>query len=257
MARADQADIVTLDGVWVTYNGTTALEDVNLSVKQEDFVGIIGPNGGGKSTLMKTILGLQAPTRGSVLVSGRPPEKARKAIGYVPQLRNYDWAFPINVWDLVSMGLYGGRGLFRRYRREDRERVAEALEAAGISDLCNRQIGALSGGQQQRAFVARALVGDPGLLLLDEAMSGVDAATRTEFYELLTELNHRATIVMVSHDISAVSAYAKTLACLNRRLYYHGTRELPLEDIEATYGCPVEMIAHGMPHRVLHEHQLE
>jgi len=247
-------EIVTLDGVWVSYNGTTALEDVNLSVKRRDFIGIIGPNGGGKSTLMKTILGLQAPTRGTVLVNGLPPERTRRQIGYVPQLKNYDWAFPINVWDLVSMGRYGRRGIFRRYRREDRQTVAKALETVGMSDLRDRQLGALSGGQQQRAFVARALVGDPRLLLLDEAMSGVDANAHTEFYELLGALNEEVTIVMVSHDISAVASYAKTLACLNRRLYYHGTREIPPEDVEATYGCPVAMIAHGIPHRVLSEH---
>lgn len=248
-------EIVKLEGVWVYYDGTPALEAVDLSVAERDFLGVIGPNGGGKSTLLRAMLGLVRPARGRVLLGGVPPEKGRRIVGYVPQLKDLDWAFPISVWDVVRMGRYRRRGLFRRYNREDAHATQQALERMGISHLRDRQIGALSGGQRQRVFIARALVGEPALLLLDEPLTGVDATTRTEFYEVLNELNRSLTIIMASHDISAVAAYAKTVACLNRRLYYHGSKEIPPEDIEATYGCPVAMIAHGIPHRVLQEHQ--
>jgi zinc transport system ATP-binding protein len=247
-------DVVKLEDVSVSYDGTLALEGINLSVEHGDFLGVIGPNGGGKSTLLKVIIGLVEPIRGKVLVEGQPPRRGHQIIGYVPQLRNFDWAFPINVQDVVRMGRYRKRGLFRRYGQADREATERVLESVEILALKDRQIGSLSGGQQQRVFVARALVGEPELLLLDEAMSGVDANTRTEFYELLKELNKRVTIVMASHDISAVAAYAGKIACLNRKLYYHGSKEIPPEDLEATYGCPVAMIAHGIPHRVLQEH---
>lgn len=251
----DRKDVLTLEDVWVHYDGTLALEGVNIAVEYGDFLGIIGPNGGGKTTFLKAVLGLVKPSRGRVLVDGASPEKGRRIVGYVPQLKDFDWDFPISVWDMVSMGRYRKKGLFRMFDKGDRRATERALETVGISHLRHRQIGTLSGGQQQRAFAARALVGEPKLLLLDEAMSGVDASTRTEFYELLRELNRDATIVMVSHDISAVSAYAEKIACLNRRLYYHGSREIPREELEATYGCPIEMIAHGVPHRVLQEHQ--
>ena len=239
-------DVVRMEDVWVRYDGVPALEAVDLSVKYGDFLGIIGPNGGGKSTFLKVILGLVKPGRGNVLLDGVSPQKGRRIVGYVPQLRNLDWAFPISVWDVVRMGRYRKQGLFHRYNEKDTQATEQVLEKTGLSHLKDRQIGALSGGQQQRAFIARALVGEPKLLLLDEPMTGVDANSRTEFHELLTELNKNASIVMVSHDISAVTIYATKLACLNRRLYYHGSRELLDEDIEAAYGCPVGMITQGM-----------
>jgi zinc transport system ATP-binding protein len=245
---------VRLDNVWAHYDGTLALEDVNLSVLRGDFLGIIGPNGGGKSTLLKVILGLVTPSRGKVLVDNAPPSKNRRTAGYVPQMRNYDWAFPISVWEVVSMGRYSKHGILRYFNKDDSAAVERALDKVGMLPFKHRQVGALSGGQQQRAFIARALVGAPKLMLLDEAMSGVDATTRTEFYEMLNELRKDTTIIIVSHDMSVVSAYADKIACLNRRLYYHGSKEIPPEDLEATYGCPVAMIAHGIPHRVLQEH---
>jgi zinc transport system ATP-binding protein len=153
------------------------------------------------------------------------------------------------------MGCSGTTGLLKRYSRQDRERTREALEIVGMLPYQDHQIGRLSGGEQQRAFIARALVGRPKLLLLDEPTASVDSALQTGFYELLVKLKDEMTIIMVSHDISAVSVYVDKIACLNRELFYHGSKELEPEVLEATYKCPVQLIAHGtIPHRVLKEH---
>ena len=248
-------EVVKLEGVWVQYNGVPILEGINLAIEQDDFLGIIGPNGGGKTTLLKVILGLISPSRGKVSVLGKPPEKSRSNIGYVPQHNLFDRDFPINVWDVVLMGRYGKSGLFRRYSSEDRRATQDALQTVGMLDYKDRQMGKLSGGELQRIFIARALVAEPRLLLLDEPTASVDPAMQTEFYELLEKLKKQMAIVLVSHDISAVSIYVDKLACLNRQLHYHGSKEITPEILEATYKCPVQMIAHGfVPHRVLKEH---
>jgi zinc transport system ATP-binding protein len=248
-------EVVKLEGVWVQYNGVPILEGINLAIEQDDFLGIIGPNGGGKTTLLKVILGLISPSHGKVSVLGKPPEKSRSNIGYVPQHNLFDRDFPINVWDVVLMGRYGKSGLFRRYSSEDRRATQDALQTVGMLDYKDRQMGKLSGGELQRIFIARALVAEPKLLLLDEPTASVDPAMQTEFYELLEKLKKQMAIVLVSHDISAVSIYVDKLACLNRQLHYHGSKEITPEILEATYKCPVQMIAHGLvPHRVLKEH---
>jgi len=248
------SSVASLNNVWVNYNGFTALEDVSLSIEEQDFVGIIGPNGGGKSTLLKTMLGLIEPSRGNVEILGMAPRKASRQVGYVAQFQNFDRHFPINVWEVVLMGRLGHAGLLKGYSTQDRDAAREALEKVEMAGCKNRHISQLSGGQQQRVLIARALATRPKLLLLDEPMSNVDSAMQKGFYELLSELNRQMAIVMVSHDISAVSQYVKKVACLNRKLYYHGTGQLTTEDLEATYQCPVELIAHGAPHRVLKDH---
>ena len=182
------------------------------------------------------------------------PEAARCRVGYLPQKSLFDQRFPIRALEVVLMGRRGRMGLLDRYSSEDREAALSALKEVGMLDLKDREIGALSGGQQQRVFVARALVSEPELLLLDEPATGIDSARRREFYELLGDLNEKMTIIMVSHDISAVSTYVKKIACVSRRLFYHSSKELFAEEIEEAYQCPVEMIAHGIPHRVLREH---
>ena len=248
-------EVVRLEGVWVQYNGVPILEGINLAIEQDDFLGIIGPNGGGKTTLLKIILGLISPSRGKVSVLGKPPEKSRSKIGYVPQHNLFDRDFPISVGDVVLMGRYGKSGLFRRYSSEDRRATQDALQTVGMLDYKERQMGKLSGGELQRIFIARALVAEPKLLLLDEPTASVDPAMQTEFYELLEKLKKQMAIVLVSHDISAISIYVDKLACLNRQLHYHGSKEITPEILEATYKCPVQMIAHGLvPHRVLKEH---
>lgn len=246
--------VVKLDDVWVHYDRVPALEGVNLSINQDDFLGIIGPNGGGKTTLLKIILGLVKPSQGKVRLLGSTPERGRKFVGYVPQYSLFDRDFPISVWDVVLMGRLGQAGLFKRYSEEDRRAAVQALQRVEMLEFKDRQIGKLSGGQQQRVLIARALVTKPKLLLLDEPMASVDTPMRTGFYELLERLKHEMAIVLVSHDISAVSIYVNKIACLNRRLFYHNSKEISAEELELVYQCPVELVAHGIPHRVLKEH---
>ena len=248
--------IVSIRDLWVRQGGHVVLEDINLELSAGDFLGLIGPNGGGKSTLLKVMLGLIKPDRGEIAIFGLPPASARSLIGYVPQKTVFDHSFPVKVQDVVLMGRYSRIGLLHRYGRQDRNSALEALKAVGMADRAEREIGSLSGGEQQRVFVARSLVSDPELLLLDEPTAGVDSAQQTEFYELLSHLNSDLgkAVVLVSHDVTAISTYVGKIACLNQRLYYHGSREISNEDIEKAYGCPVEMIAHGTPHRVLRKH---
>lgn len=246
---------VSIKEVWVYRNRHPALENICLDLEKGDFLGLIGPNGGGKTTLIQVMLGLLKPSRGEVRILDREPEQARRSIGYLPQKTFFDRSFPVTALEVVLMGRFSKAGLFRRYSLPDREAALRALEAVGLKDRACRQMGSLSGGEQQRVLVARSLVSEPQLLLLDEPTAGVDAAQQTEFYELLSRLNGRGmTIVLVSHDISAVSTYVNKIACLNQRLYYHGSKELAAEEVEKAYGCPVDVIAHGTPHRVLREH---
>ena len=248
-------EIVKLEDVWLYFDNMPVLEGINLSIKDRDFLGIIGPNGGGKTCLLKLILGLLKPSRGEITVFGHTPERGRKFVGYVPQYSLFDRDFPINVLDVVLMGRVGQMKRFRRYSEEDKKLAYDALETVEMLDYRDSQIGQLSGGQQQRVFIARALVTEPKMLLLDEPMASVDSPMQTELYELFEKLRQQMAIVLVSHDISAVSIYVDKIACLNRKLFYHDSKELTAEDLEESYLCPVEIIAHGVPHRVLKEHR--
>jgi zinc transport system ATP-binding protein len=245
--------LIALDGVWVQYNETIILEDITFSVAPGDFVAILGPNGSGKTTLLKVMLGLTRPSRGTVSVFGKSPVEGRRLVGYMPQKMVFDVSFPINVFDVVLMGRY--RGLFCRYTPEDREAAEEALRVVGMHGYMGRQIGRLSGGQQQRVFVARAIAKQPRLLLLDEPMASVDSEMQKSFYELLGELKHRMAIVMVTHDIGVVSEKVDKVACFNRRLFFHGPVAEGLERLGEVYECPIELLAHGVPHRVLGRHE--
>jgi len=250
-----KAEVVKLEDIWVDINGTPVLEGINLTIEENDFLGIIGPNGGGKTTLLKVILGLISPARGKVTVLGNPPQRSRHLIGYVRQQNLFDRDFPINVWNVVLMGRFSQRGLLRQYNKHDKTIARNALQTVGMLHCVDRQMGRLSGGEQQRVLIARTLVSEPEILLLDEPTASVDPAMQTEFYELLEQLKQRMAIVLVSHDISAVSVYVDKIACLNHRLFHHGSKEVEAEVLEATYKCPVQMIAHGtIPHRVLREH---
>ena len=251
----EESLILELKDIWVSIHGTSVLEGINLSMKRGDFMGVIGPNGGGKTTLLKVILGLITPSRGEVLVFGKHPNEVRKMIGYVPQHTLFDMDFPVSVLDVVLMGRYGKTGLFRRYNEADKQAAATALKTVGMLMHKDNKIGELSGGEMQRVFIARALVTEPELLLLDEPTASVDQAMQTEFYEILEDLKQRMAIILVSHDIGAVSVYVNEIACLNRQLFYHGSTEIDADVLEATYKCPVQMITHGtVPHRVLKEH---
>lgn len=249
------APVLELSDVSVAFRGRPVLESVSLEVAAGDYLAILGPNGSGKTTLLKTILGLVRPQRGRVRVLGSAPDLARGRVGYVPQRVAFDLDFPIRVLDVVLMGRLARRPAGGRFSPEDRDAALGALEQVELADLAQRPVGALSGGQLQRVLIARALALEPALLLLDEPHAGLDERIGRSVWELLEELSPRVTIVLVSHDIGAISRYVRSVACLNRRLHAHPTRELTPEILEATYGCPVELLAHGHPHRVLGAHE--
>ena len=240
----------------VFYGEDCALRDVNLQVEEREFLAIIGPNCGGKTTMLKSILGLVQPDSGEIRIFGRSGESARRSIGYVPQFSRFDRKFPISVEEVVLIGRLSGRSAwFSRFSRQDRQLVDSLLERLEIADLKHRQIGQLSGGQLQRVLIARALAVEPQILVLDEPTASVDSASKTRIYDLLKELNQEMTILIVTHDLSAVSSNIDKIACLNQQLFYHGRTELEAGLVEKVYGCPVDLIAHGVPHRVLRGHE--
>jgi zinc transport system ATP-binding protein len=238
------------------YNDEIVLRDINLTVEPDDFIGLIGPNGGGKTTLLKVILGLVPPKRGTVRVMGMSPEKGRRYIGYVPQFTYFDSDFPIRVRDVVRMGRLGPKHLFKPYSAEDDTIVEKCLKWVDLSDLQNRSLSELSGGQRQRVYIARALASEPEILLLDEPTISVDVEASTHIYELLHNINLQGvTILLISHDLNVISSYVKTIGCLNRTLHYHGEKQITPDMLKDGYNCPVDLIAHGLPHRVLAEHE--
>jgi zinc transport system ATP-binding protein len=247
--------IIEIDDVWFSINGHPVLRGVNLVVPRGDFLVIIGPNGGGKTTLLKLMLGLFRPDRGTVRVFGQMPEKAAHRIGYVPQNVHINKTFPVSVFDVVLMGrLRTGKG-WSRHTRQDRLAAREAMEQMGVWEYRDRRIGELSGGQLQRVFIARALVTGPDALFLDEAMASIDVHSRSEFYNALKGLNRTVTIVAVSHDLMILSSHVKSVACVNRELHHHNSGEITQEMLDSVYQCPVDLVAHGIPHRVLRRHE--
>ena len=246
--------IIEIKNLRFSFNRHPVLVDVNLTVFFGDFLAILGPNGGGKSTLLKLMLGLLKPERGTIHVFGLPPRKAAHRIGYVPQEININKSFPITVMDVVLMGrLKPGTG-WSRFGKKDRMAVHKSLEQMNILDCRNLHMEELSGGQRQRAFIARALVSEPDILFLDEPTSSVDTKGQAELYDLLKELNQTVTIIVVSHDLSIISSYVKSLACVNQNLIFHDAPEITKDMLAMAYHCPVELIAHGVPHRVLPHH---
>jgi len=241
-----------INNLSVNFNSNPVLEDINLEVDKNDFMAIIGPNGGGKSTLLKAILGLVKPHKGSIKIFGKNQKDALKLTGYLPQKTYFDISFPINVFEVVLMGRYNG--LFKNYKDEDRKAVINALNSVEMLEFKDRQINELSGGEMQRVFIARALAREPLLLLLDEPTASVDPGIQKSFYELLSSLKLKMTIILVTHDVGVASSYVNDIACLNRKLFYHGTPEGSAVGIEAAYNCPIEIIGHGIPHRVFKEH---
>lgn len=246
---------IEINNLEVDYGSIPALSKICLKVKPGEFLGIIGPNGGGKSTLLKSILGLQPPSSGEVLLFGKPPKKNRSLAGYVPQVSSVDRGFPITLFEVILSGrLKPSPVPFFRYSAEDIEAVRDIIDRIGLSGLSDRRVSELSGGQFQKMLIARALVTEPKLLLLDEPTANVDAASGDQIFSLLEELNKRITILLVTHDLMAISSRISSLACLNRTLIYHGEPELNSNIVSSLYGCPVDLIAHGVPHRVLKEH---
>ncbi len=253
--------IIEIKNIWFAYNGQTVLEDVSLDIRQGDFIAMIGPNGGGKTTLLKLMLGLLRPNKGAIRVLGESSQKASHHIGYVSQDVHINRSFPITAIDVVLMGKLEPGKRWAKSSVQDRTDALDALERLEIADYESCKIGELSGGQRQRVFIARALVTQPKVLLLDEPTASIDAKGQAEFYRLLKELNKDITILVVSHDLVAISTYVKSVACVNKRLHYHHQAEITGEMLEEMYPCtdeevcPVELIAHGLPHRVLKHHQ--
>ncbi|HZJ83353.1 MAG TPA: ABC transporter ATP-binding protein [Clostridia bacterium] len=247
--------VIEVKDLTVYYQDVCALSKVNLSVKNKEFLGIIGPNGGGKSTLLKAILGLLSPDSGTINIFGKPAAKALGMIGYVPQFTKFHRDFPISMEETIMMGRLSGKTpMFHKYSKKDLEIVDDLMDKLDIYSLKDRQIGRLSGGQLQRALIARALTVEPRILLLDEPTASLDTESKSHIYSILEELNKDITVIMVTHDMGAVSSHVHSLACLNKQLYYHGHSELSDEVIENLYGCPVDLIDHGVPHRVLKDH---
>jgi zinc transport system ATP-binding protein len=254
----ENTPVISIKNLWAGYDADTVLEDVTFEMFQDDYVGLIGPNGGGKTTLIRVILGLLKPEKGTITVMGEDPVKGRGQIGYVSQFQVEDKHFPINVWDVVAMGRIKPN-LRRNFRLEphDNQAIETALRETGMLDFRKRTINELSGGQRQRVYISRALATEPKILLLDEPTSSVDSQSSIQLYDLLAELNDHIAILLISHDLTAISAYVKTIGCVNRRLVYQGSKEITSEMLEVGYECPVELVAHGMPHRVLPSHQHE
>ena len=236
---------ITFENVSFSYNSHRVLEDIDLQLAEKDFAGIIGPNGGGKTTMLRLILGFLQPVQGRVTVLGKPPARARRFISYVPQYATMDKDFPIRVRDVVAMGLVTGGSFFPWRRKEMFRRVDEALESVGMPELAGFQFGELSGGQRQRCLVARAIVSRPRILLLDEPTASVDSSAEKDIFELLHSFNSEMTILLVSHDLGFVSSYINKVVCVNRRLVSHPTGEVSFDKVMSeTYKSEMTMLMH-------------
>lgn len=237
--------VILVRDLWFSYDGHTVLEDVNLSIPQGDFVSVVGPNGGGKTTLLKVMLGLLRPLRGEVRVFGVTPEEARPRIGYMPQQSQLDQQFPATVMDVALMGRLGHGRPFGRYSKKDREAAVKALDHVGLMNVHKKSFAAISGGQRQRLFIARALACEPDLLLLDEPTANLDVVIEGDLYELLQTLNQKLTVIMVSHDLRFVSNVVKSVICVKRKVLMHSTCEVTGEIINEMYGSPMKMVRHS------------
>lgn len=248
-------DLVTLHDVGVGYDGVHVLEHVNLAIGDRDFIGIIGPNGGGKTTLVKAILG-SIPHSGEIRFAPELSERTgRPLIGYLPQQPVFDRSFPISVTEVVLSGLQAVKGFSRRYTAADRARAAELLEMTGIAATARRPVGEISGGQMQRALLCRAIIAEPRLLILDEPANFVDNRFENELYKLLQRLNERMAVVMVSHDIGTITSVVKEIVCVNRTVHRHRSNVITEEQLQ-NYNCPIQIISHGhIPHTVLERHE--
>jgi zinc transport system ATP-binding protein len=247
------AYLLEMHSLSASYGANTVLQDINFMVNENDFIGVIGPNGGGKTTLLKIILGLLKPAKGDLVFNSELLDGNR--IGYLPQMSTGDINYPVTVSDIILSGLMIRKGLITRMSASDRIKASTVIDELGLTGMAKSTLNELSGGQMQRVFLGRAIIGDPKLLLLDEPGNFVDATFENDFYEKLKDLNNRMAILMVSHDVGTISAHIKSFACVNRSLHYHHSHEITNEDLLA-YGCPIQLVTHGdIPHTVLKSHK--
>lgn len=253
MNESTKMAVIDIRDVSFSYDRHRVLRDVSFSVRDGDFLALIGPNGGGKTTLLRLMLGLLKPQKGSVRIFGDAPDTTSHRIGYVPQVVHINKEFPVSVYDVVQMGTLPRKRRWFSGKKDGEPDAIAYLDKMGMADYRDRRIGDLSGGQRQRVFIARALAAEPEILFLDEPTASIDTAGQTALYTLLRELNQSMTIVMASHDLMLLSSYVKSIACVNQAVHYHDEAEVT-GDMLDMYECPVELIAHGLPHRVLQDH---
>ena len=245
--------IISIRDLGVRYDSTVALMHVNLDIYADDFIAIIGPNGGGKSSLVKAIMGV-VDYSGSIDYSPSIMRANHPHIGYLPQVSTFDKEFPISVVEVVMSGLQSEKSLWRGYGKEERRRAEEVLQLAQLSHLANRPIGELSGGQLQRVMLCRAIISNPKVLVLDEPANFVDNRFENELYNLLQQLSDRMAIIMVSHDLGTVSSVVRSIVCVNRHVHRHDSNIITEEQL-LNYDCPIQLVSHGnVPHTVLHHH---
>lgn len=245
--------LVTLDNVSVSYGSTEVLKGASFDIYEDDYIGIIGPNGGGKTTLVKAIL-KTIPYSGSIRYSRGIEYGGKRRIGYLPQNSDIDRVFPISVREVVLSGLQGRKGLFGRYDKTDREKAETVMSLCGIDSLAHRHIGGLSGGEFQRCLLGRAIISGPKLLILDEPANFVDNVFEKELYAILKKLSEKMAIIMVSHDLGTISSQVKAIVCVNRHVHRHDSNIITPEQLH-NYNCPIQVVYHeDIPHTVLGKH---
>lgn len=239
---------IQIENLSFSYGPVSVLENANVCIEDKEFISVVGPNGGGKTTLLRIMLGLLEPQSGTVSVFGKTPEIGRKQIGYLPQYTSLDAKFPVTALDAVLMGRLGITSKLGLYTKADRTMANEMMARVGLEKLTKRPLSALSGGQQQRVLIARALVSEPRLLLLDEPSSSLDDYVEQELFDLLQELNKELTIIVVSHDVAYVSHYVEKVICVNRAVHTHPVSEISENLIHEMYGEHVHAVRHDQEH---------
>lgn len=249
--KLDPANEIRVENVSFSYHKDTIINNAHFHIEEGSFTSFVGPNGGGKSTMAKLLLGLLTPNSGYISIFGKSPIEARGEIGYVPQYTNFDLNFPINIMDVVLMGTMKKGKLF--YSSRDKKDVTSALKKVGLEGMEKRHFSMLSGGQRQRVLIARAIVSNPRVLILDEPTSNIDKVTENQLYELLFKLNKNMTIILISHDLTFVSENIEKVICMNRNVKIHPTGNLKSTDIDNLFGRPIKVVDHKTKMEQTHE----